>query len=344
MSRLIASAALAFASMTGLAGTATAQFLPSPPGIPVSPYRYFTGQVLVNNLGQSYSLGFIRTTPLGHSYTYLPSTGYNPIYASQSNAIRQARRQQAFSPETTERREIATRSSEVRHDRTSVDFYDGLPTAFKSAIQTTSQADILSGKALNDILATTIDLEKRGARANGAYLAPELVSALRFAGNASADLSNWTRAREIDYPAVFQTDEYRTPRSWLKHDFGLVATSILAGKMPESSLYQGLVTAGKTIRRTFEEQKSKLSAGEVRVGEQFLTRFDAMTSIVRSPNSSDLGLADWSNLGVSLIELIDHLDKHKMQFGPAPTGQDEAYLALHKAMAEYALSLAEVRP
>jgi hypothetical protein len=326
-----------------LTTSASAQFLPSPPGVPVAPYRYFTGQVLVSNLGTNYSLGFIRTTPLGNSYTYLPSAGYNPVYASQSQALRKARKQFDSADSSPERREIVTRMPDLRFDRSSPEFFEGLPTSFKSAVLTTTQEEILSGRAINDLLTTAIDLEKRGSRANGSYLSAELVTALRFAGNANADLSNWIHAGEIDYGSVFKSEAYATPRSWLKHDFGIVATNLLAGKTPDSSLYQGLVTAGKTFRRTFDEQKAKLSAADVKNSEQFLARYDAVVSIVRSPASTELGQADWSTFGVSVVELVGHCEKFKMRFGPVPEGREETYRALHKVLADYSVSLAEVR-
>ena len=333
---------LALSALAGLAANSLAQYLPSPLGIPVAPHRYFYGQVNVNNLGQNYSLGYILTTPHGNRYTYLPSVGYNPVYASQSKAIRDARKQE-FLTEVPTRRELTAKVNEPRIDRNPNELFDGLPTAFKSAVVTTTPADIVNGKALNEILIATIDLEKRGAKANGSFLSPEITAHIRFAGTANADLANWVRAGEIDFPAAFRTDDYSIPRAWLKHDFGVVVANLTSGKTPDSSLYQALVTAGRTIRRTFDERKSQLAAIDQKVGEQFLSRYDAMANIVRTPATVDLCTNDWATLGVSVVEMVDHLAKYRLQFGTAPSGQDAAYEALHRALSGYTVSLIESR-
>ena len=124
MIRTIRNSLLALSGLAGLAANSQAQFLPSPLGIPVAPYRYFYGQVNVNNLGQNYSLGYIRTTPLGNRYTYLPSVGYNPVYASQSKAMRDARKQE-FPNELPTRRELTANVNDPRIDRNPNELFEG---------------------------------------------------------------------------------------------------------------------------------------------------------------------------------------------------------------------------
>lgn len=221
--------------------------------------------------------------------------------------------------------------------------FTGLPTAFRTAVTNASDADIQSGRALNNILATIIDLKKRGYRADGSYLAPELFAEIRFAGTATSDLTNWLRAGEIDFPKLFQSDDYAIPRAWLRHDFGTVAGQLTAGKTPDSAVTLGLQTAGRTIRRTFEEKKSTLSSAEAKSGEQFLSRFDAVVAIVRAPGATELIVPEWNSLGLGIVEFTQHLAKHRLQFGPAPTGCEDAYRNLHQALSTYAISLAEQR-
>jgi hypothetical protein len=234
-------------------------------------------------------------------------------------------------------------SQSFGHFRPLADPFAGLPTAFRTAVTNASDADIQSGRALNDILATIIDLEKRGYRADGSYLAPELFADIRFAGTATSDLTNWVRVGEIEFPNLFQSNEYAIPRAWLRQDFGTVAGNIRAGKTPESALAIGLQTAGRTIRRTFEEKKSTLSADDAKRGEQFLARFDAAVAIVRAPATAELIVPEWSSLGVGIVEFTQHLSRNRLQFGHAPNGRDETYRTLHQALSAYAVSLAEQR-
>ncbi|MFO0938443.1 MAG: hypothetical protein U0798_18220 [Gemmataceae bacterium] len=138
----------------------------------------------------NYSLNYYRTSPMGYSYTYMPSMIPNPVYESQARAMRQARQQMdiPFPAAKTvnapventvaARGESATR--ELRLDRLSEESFNGLPTAFKTAIVSPKHEDITNGKSLNDILTTTFDLEKKFGRSGGSYLAPEVTSSIRL--------------------------------------------------------------------------------------------------------------------------------------------------------------------
>ncbi|MFO0938442.1 MAG: hypothetical protein U0798_18215 [Gemmataceae bacterium] len=156
-------------------------------------------------------------------------------------------------------------------------------------------------------------------------------------------MSNWVRLGEIDFPEVFRTEEYATPRAWLKNDFGLIVANLTVGKTPDSSLYQALVTAGRTIRRTFDERKPGLSPDDRKTGEQFLAKYDAVANIVRSPAAVELCSVEFSTMGLGTVELLEHMSKFKLQFAAAPKGQDAAYEMLHRAISTYAISLMDQR-
>jgi hypothetical protein len=313
------------------------QFLPSLRGIP---YLYATESYTWMSGGQVVTFGYVASTPLRNTLPYIPNySAYNPVTSSTARAMRIARKNDFIIP-ATEPRIIF---SDVRAERPLADPFAGMPTVFRTAVMTASEAEIKSGQALNDILATIIDLDKRGIQADGSYLAPELFSDIRFAEGATGDLTNWVRAGEIDFPVLFQGEEYAIPRAWLRHDFGTAAGQLRSGKTPESAVAIGLQTAGRTIRRTFDEKKSSLSPADAKRGEQFLARFVAAMAIVRSPATADLIVTEWSSLGMGIVEFTQHLARHRLHFGPVPEGREETYRILHQALSEYAVSLAEQR-
>lgn len=323
--------------IAGLTAPAYGQFLPALRGVP---FLYSTESYTWQSGGQVVSFGYLVSTPFRNYGPYIPNySGYNPVSMSSARAMRSARKNDFIIPASETRSVI----SDVRAERTLADPFAGLPTAFRSAVTTASDADITSGRALNDILAIITDLDKRGIRAEGSYLAPELFSDIRFAEGATGDLTNWVRSGEIEFPKLFQSEEYAIPRAWLRHDFGTVAGQLRAGKTPESAVAIGLQTAGRTLRRTFEEKKLTLSPADAKLGEQFLARFDAVVAIVRAPSTAELIVTEWSSLGAGLVEFTQHLARHRLQFGPAPDGRYEAYRSLHLAMSAYGVSLAEQR-
>jgi hypothetical protein len=45
-----------------------------------------------------------------------------------------------------------------------------------------------------------------------------------------------------------------------------------------------------------------------------------------------------------VADLVKYMTKHSIQFGPVPKGQEDAYLALHRGLAAYLLTLRETTP
>jgi hypothetical protein len=330
-----------FVVFFGFSNQTFGQFAPPARGIPVVPHLFATESYAFTSGGLSFRYGYFLATPARTGfYSIAPYSSYSPVNIGTARAIREARRNNSVLIPASEPRNLV---SEITISKPLADPFAGLPTAFRTAVTNASEDDIKSGRALNDILATISDLDKRGYRADGSYLAPELFPDIRFAGTATGDLTNWIRAGEIEFPELFHSDDYAIPRAWLRHDFGTAAGQLRNGKTPESAVALGLQTALRTIRRTFDEKKSSLTPAELKLGEQYLARLDAAIAIVRAPAIAELIVPEWNSLGSGIVEFTQHLARHRLQFGPAQEGRDESYRTLHHALSAYAVSLAELR-
>ena len=66
-------------------------------------------------------------------------------------------------------------------------------------------------------------------------------------------------------------------------------------------------------------------------------------AVLREAGSSTLVNPKWTTEGTNVADLVKHMTKHKLQFGPLDKGGEEAYLALHRGLASYLFALSQAQ-
>ena len=85
-----------------------------------------------------------------------------------------------------------------------------------------------------------------------------------------------------------------------------------------------------------------LSFEEAIAARKFLNQF---ANAVRSMKAGVTGLVNpvWATEGTNVADLVKLMTKQKLQFGPAPRGSEDAYMALHKAFVTYLFVLTQTK-
>ena len=57
------------------------------------------------------------------------------------------------------------------------------------------------------------------------------------------------------------------------------------------------------------------------------------------------GLIDprWTVEGTTVADLVKHMTRHKLQFGPSPDGNEDTYTTLHRNLAAYLFLLTQAK-
>jgi len=215
---------------------------------------------------------------------------------------------------------------------------DGTPAGEELAKALTGgdEGAVLSGDSLNVILTAVMAAEAKGAKGPSEFLSPQVLNAVRFSGSPAADALNLLRqAGKLPFPAVFADPVLADVRVELERDFVDAAAPLREGKPAD---------AMKLTRLTFTLQKVQEAAApiirnlpfdESSAARQFLHQLERALVAMRVPTAVALVNPAWATEGASVADLVKHMTKQKLLFGPAPAGGEEDYFTLHKGLATY---------
>ncbi len=209
--------------------------------------------------------------------------------------------------------------------------------AVRIALATVSEADILSGLALNQTLKAIQELEAKGVKANAPFFPPELLSKAVFQGGAAAEVLNFFRDDSLTFPVGLQTTEFEALRNLIERDFEAVVGQVKAGKKIDPFILDRFSANLKKLHAmhpTAEEEKG---------GCGFLKSLESAVKFLKDPASNGLLVGNWHAIGAGVGELTKHMTKFKLTFGPASAGNDDAYRSLHRGLVAYLTDLAQAK-
>ncbi|MBA4186545.1 MAG: hypothetical protein C0467_00860 [Planctomycetaceae bacterium] len=285
------------------------------------------------------------------------STGYMSGGTSNSNIMQNAQREfdRAQRDATTTRtRTAASAARNAVDEEWNYEKFGttGLPGGLKAvtdhpdelikALSISDESDLVSGHALNQILVAVIAAESKGAKGPSSFLTPQLITEVRFAGAPAADAINFlmTGGRLV-LPIAFDDPKLKEVREELEADFLAVSTPLRDGKLPEP---MKLMKLGFTLKRAQELASpviQELPFDAAVASRRFLNRFELALTAFKAPNSFLMFNPAWSSEGGSIGELVKHMTKLKIQFGPVGENGGDSYLALHKALSNYLFVLTQ---
>jgi len=215
------------------------------------------------------------------------------------------------------------------------------------ALTARTGSEVASGEALNQILTAIQGAEgkgKGGKAPPSAFLAPNLMEQVRFGGSPAGEALNLLRsAGKLEFPAAFETDSLRDTRDALDRDFAAAAAPVLAGKPVDPFKLAKLSATVKVAQQKLAPAIKDLPLNEAIAARRLLNQLEAVVKALREAGSSTLVNPKWSTEGTNVADLVKHMTKHKLRFGPADRGNEEAYLALHQALATYLFALTQAQ-
>lgn len=206
----------------------------------------------------------------------------------------------------------------------------------RKALAASNPAEVASGDALNEILKEIVRVEAKGAMGPSGYIPSLLLDDMRFSGSPAADLLNFARlAGSLPFPAAFDEAPLSVLRGELEKDFASASVAVQAGKAPDPAKVARLEVTFQRLQDAAGPVIKNLPFEDATAARRFLNR---MASAIRAmKGNTAVGLIDpkWAAEGLSVADLVKHMTRHKLFFGPAPRGNEEAYMTMHRNLATY---------
>ena len=217
--------------------------------------------------------------------------------------------------------------------------------ALNRALATVGEDEVATGDPLNQILTAAAGLTAKGATAPSGFLAPNLLSEVRFAGGPSADALNLLRGgSRTPLPAALAAAPLTTAGEAVEKALAGVAAATAAGKQPEQTVLATLDAAVEVAQTALTPAVRDLEFEDATAARRYLNHAAAVAKVMRDPAARGLFDPKWPTEGTSAADLVAHMTKFKLRFAPADAGADEAYLALHRNLATYLFTLSQNAP
>lgn len=193
--------------------------------------------------------------------------------------------------------------------------------------------EIAAGNALNEVLKDIVRAESKGASGPSAYIPPLLLKDMRFAGSPTADLFNFAR-NGLVMPGAFEARALAEERTDLANAFAAVAETVRAGKSPDAERVARLEAALRELETASAPVLKDLAAGDAEQAKRFLAQLGGAIKALKG-GSTGLIVPAWSSEGLTGADLVKHMTKYKLQFGPAPRGGEGSYETMHDNLTAY---------
>jgi hypothetical protein len=258
-----------------------------------------------------------------------------PMVDAQTLALRRAQRangneievrQQAFDKWAAEEAKPADAANQPK-----------LPAEFRNLAAAPTDAQLQTGQALNAVLDAIHGLEKKGLKAKGVFLPPELVAHIHFDGGTPADAVNLFQDDKLHLPVTLRTPEFDSFRVALEKDFATLHEQFRAGKRLDKSVLERMAATAKKCNTMHP------ATADNECGWPYLNRLVDALGYLEKPEAQGLLVPSWHTSGVGVGELTAHMSKYFLTFAPTDANDDGSYATLHRALFTYFNELAAAK-
>jgi len=206
--------------------------------------------------------------------------------------------------------------------------------ALPKALGPVDPAAVNSGEALNDLLKEIVRAQAKGAKGPSAYVPTLVLDDVRFAGSPAADLLNLARqADNLEFPAAFDSPALAGLRTDLAKDFAAAAAPVRAGKAPEPAKVARLEATYGRVQAALEPAIKNVTFEEAAAARRFVNRMGWAIKALRDGSANGLIDPKWASEGLTVADLVKHMTRFKLVFGPAPYGSEDAYATMYRNLA-----------
>jgi hypothetical protein len=204
-------------------------------------------------------------------------------------------------------------------------------------------AEILSGKALNDLLLDCQLLQGRGAVGPEVRLDGAALQRVNVVSGAAAGSAGLLRTSRLDWPALLGQDQFEEDRARVEGLVAEAAAQAAVGRVQGRTLQElddALARLERKLRaltRTTPDEDMRPS--ELVRANRFVGQLRDTRRLLQEPDAGAYVRGQYAARGQTAAELVQSMTRQGLRFAPATGGSEAGYLALHRALAAYDAAL-----
>jgi hypothetical protein len=206
----------------------------------------------------------------------------------------------------------------------------------KRSLNDPPASEIWSGQALNTLLA---DLAKRPPDEAGAQAPPLDEDMLRHInlspGKGSVGLIR--NEGRLSWPLALRSHSHQRERESLNSLVPTVINQAINGRVDPGTLKE-IADSVRRLQERLTGDIRELSAAQYIEARRFLIDLEVAQKALARPDAGDYFTRKYAAQGRTIAELVKYMTSQGLTFAPAVPGDNAAYMAVHRAMADYHLA------
>jgi hypothetical protein len=195
--------------------------------------------------------------------------------------------------------------------------------------------EILSGKSLNTLLAT---VQKRDAGGNvgpDIGLEEDTLRRVNVTSGRGGNVGLLRNGGRLRWPLALIAEAVRAERAQIDSLLPEVVAQAAERAVNADSI-NALTRATERLQQYLAGHSRDLPPGQYVAAKRFLGDLEEALKALQQPDAADYLAGKRAARGRTVAEMVRSMTEQGLQFAPATSGDEAAYLALHRALASYA--------
>jgi hypothetical protein len=195
--------------------------------------------------------------------------------------------------------------------------------------------EVASAKALNDLLADAQQLHARGVRGPEVELSEDVVRRLNVsAGQGSANAGLLKNDGRLDWPLALSGDAFQSERVLLGALIPEALRQAVNGRV-EAGTLKAMNAQVDKVQHQLALRIKDLPIDQHREAKRFLSELEDGLKLLGRADAGNHFNQRYTARAETVGELVKHMTANGLHFAPAVAGDEAAYLAVQRALAEY---------
>lgn len=213
--------------------------------------------------------------------------------------------------------------------------------AYRRSINDPPLNEILSGASLNTLLD---HLERQGDRANAPAinLDPDLLGKINVTKETNGTSVGLLRNNDghLNWPLSLRGPEFeavKEDRDNLNRWVPEAVANAKAGRVDPAQI-RDMRRAVERIRDELAANLKDMPSNQHIEARRYLANLDDALSVLEKPDARNYFRGDWVARGGTVADLVKNMKERGLRFAPSVGGDEDAYLALQRALAGYSVA------
>jgi hypothetical protein len=195
--------------------------------------------------------------------------------------------------------------------------------------------EIWSARSLNDLLVGIQQQIAKKIDAPDIALDEDVLKHINVSGGGTlASLGLFRDGGRLQWPLAFVGDEFREDRKAMDQ-LALEAMKQIDSGPADAGTVRAMGQAVDRMADTLKGDVDNISTNDYIKAKRFLSELRNSLNALQDPSVTNYAKGKWSAKGRNVAELVTEMSRQGLKFAPAVSGDEAAYTALQRALADY---------